>query len=231
MDEPEDPPKKPALEDMADAVRDAQQRVSELANRWLEGRFGAREGESPLAVASEIGARAEQFVRGFFRGLVDEPPTAGNDDAARATEGEAAKALKDAIPGMDQAARLLTRTTRTVSETFQEYLRDNAVDRSHPDAPVVIDGPFVVRHGTQLLGRIVQALGGALAEAGAEQPGAPEQPASEPRAHEGDKVAVKLDFAGLFRSLVLGRPAPERRAPPQDASDEPTEREPDGDAT
>jgi len=210
---------RPGLDDVVDSVRGVQQRVSELANKWLEGRFGAREGEGPMAVATEIGSRAEQFVRGFFRGLVDEPeaPDAGAEGAAGASAdagagkatGEAARALKDAIPGMDQAARLLTATTRTVSDTFQDYLRENAVDASRPDAPVVIDGRFVVQHGTQLLGRIVQALGGALAGGG----DARGEDAGEPR-HDEDKVPVKLDLGGLFRSLVLGSPAPEREAAP-----------------
>jgi len=178
-----------------DGVR---QKVKDLANRWLEDRFALREGEAADTVR-DLGARAETFVRGFFRGLFDK-----TEDAP----GEAGRpGLGDITPALDEAARVISRTGRTLQHTLQDYLREKA-DPSAPDAPVVIDGRFVVRHGTELFGRLVQALGGAIAS-----------PAAEPPPDEAPRVPVKVDFAGLFRSLVVGAPpssgAPAATAPRQ----------------
>lgn len=171
-------------------ARSVQAKVGDIANRWLKDRFGLRadpDGSYHFGDPQQLrdlGGRADQFVRGFFKGFLETPG---------APESEAAGAP---APSMTEImVKLLSRTGQTVNQAFQGYLRDNAVDAEHPREPVVLDAQFVVRHGAPLIGHIVQALGGAFSGA------APEEGAS---AGEAAKVDVKVELPEVFKTLLGG---------------------------
>lgn len=208
MDEPKDAPGYESSNG-PNGEKGLRKKVSELASQWLDERFGGGRDASGLAGEArlaELAAKAEDFVRGFFRGLIDEPRGATEG----ADSGPTPRPLAEMLPAVEEVTRLITKTTQTVSDSFQDYLREH-VAAERPSEPVVIDGKFVVRHGTQLVGRMIQALGAALAE-----------PRGDATRSEAPRVDVKVDFGGLFRSLVMGRPTASDAPPaaPGAASDD-----------
>ena len=175
---PEAPPAKPSTQD----------RLNDIANRWLEDRFGLKVGDGGLHLPDsesikDFGTRAEQFVRSFFKGFLDKTP----DELT----GLQASDLPSAA---ELATRLIAKTTGTVSNAFNDYLRENAVES--PDKPVVIDGRFLMRHGAPLLGRMIQAIGGAFAE----DVKAEHIPEPHP------KVDVQVEVPQVFKSLLAKLP-------------------------
>ncbi|MFO0749873.1 MAG: hypothetical protein U1F43_30010 [Myxococcota bacterium] len=201
-DEPPQVEKQEPVQD-SELLKNLEAKVGDIANRWLKERFGVREEADGFLHfpeterVKELAVKAEQFMRGFFRGFMERPELAAASAAApQVTE----------VMG-----KLLTRTTQTVTDAFQDYVRENAVDEAHPTGPVVLDGRFVMRHGGPLIGRIVQALGGAFSSDGR----------SEAHAHDGPPVEVKVELPDVFKTLLSGRIAGDDKAPagPAGASD------------
>jgi hypothetical protein len=133
-------------------------KVTRAANEFLKARLGLEEGADGglslpnRGVFENIGERADQFVRGFFRGFVEKTPE----------EREAAAGVRDPkdVPSPTEVVtRLLERVSETMSGTFHEYLKDHVVSPTEPEKQVVVDGRFVLRHGAPLLASFVHALG------------------------------------------------------------------------
>jgi hypothetical protein len=196
-----------------DALRE---RVTEAASDFLKDRLGLERGldgslQFPERGAFEnIGQRADQFVRGFFRGFVDKTPE----------EREVAAGLRDPkdVPSSTEiATRLLSKVSETMSGTFREYLKDHVVDPHKPDSQVVVDGRFVMRHGAPLIASFVQALGTRFNDKGAPANG-PAEPSAEP-----PHVDYRVDLPSLFKSLFVrpaegapsDPPAPSPSTPPE----------------
>lgn len=208
-----------------------EQRIVGLANDWLKTRLGLEERadgtlELPQRGSFEnLGEKADQFMRGFFRGFIEKTPE----------DREAQAGLRDPanVPNATEVAmRLLSRASAAVTESFHDYLKE-AVPPTPPAAPptspggatpepappVSIDGRFLLRHGAPLIGRIVQALGAAFtnpSEANAAAPTAPTVPHGDPET----RVDYRVDLPSLMKSLITGRagtsaaPAPPTPAPP-----------------
>lgn len=195
-----------------DELRD---KVSEAANAFLKARLGLEEGVDGTlrlperGVFENIGQRADQFVRGFFRGFVAKTPE----------EREAAAGLRDPkdVPGGTEiAARLLGRVSETMSGAFHAYLKDHVVDPNKPEEQVVVDGRFVLRHGAPLIATFVQALGTrfsneAPGEGGDRAPEATPLNAPIEEAPEGESgaphVDYRVDLPSVFTSLFVRPPA------------------------
>jgi len=180
----------------AGSIDTLRERVTEAASDFLKDRLGLERGldgslQFPERGAFEnIGQRADQFVRGFFRGFVDKTPE----------EREVAAGLRDPkdVPSSTEiATRLLSKVSETMSGTFREYLKDHVVDPHKPDSQVVVDGRFVMRHGAPLIASFVQALGTRFNDKGAPA-NAPAEPTSEP-----PHVDYRVDLPSLFKSLFV----------------------------
>jgi hypothetical protein len=231
-DGPGDPPKPPPTQNegprgagstASTPAGSIEQRIVGLANDWLKTRLGLEERpdgmlELPQRGSFEnLGEKADQFMRGFFRGFVEKTPE----------DREAQAGLRDPanVPNATEVAgRLLSRASAAVTGAFHDYLKE-AVPAPppasptgatpEPPPPLSIDGRFLLRHGAPLIGRIVQALGTAFtnpSEANAAAPTAPHGDAET-------RVDYRVDLPSLMTSLLTGRapaaatPSPAGAAP------------------
>ncbi|MBL8784056.1 MAG: hypothetical protein JNJ59_04060 [Deltaproteobacteria bacterium] len=197
-------------------------KVTETATEFLKNRLGLEDVAGALKLPDipafeNVGQRAEQFIRGFFRGFVDKSP--------EEREVEAGTRAPDDVPNATEImGRLLAKASDSVSTTFHTYLQDNVVghDATQKD-PVVVDGRFVFRHGAPLLASFVQALGAQFAstpsplDPDAVGPAATRPEAAGPKPH----VDYKVDVPAIFKSLFV-RPT-EPAAPEADVSGPPVE--------
>ena len=189
--DPRDPP---------NPIGDLRNKVTEAASEFLKAKLGFEEGVDgglqfpDRGVFENFGQRADQFVRGFFRGFADKPPEARDVTAGMHDP-------RDVPSGAEVATRLLAKVSDTMSTAFHDYLQDHAVDPDKPGEPVVVDGRFVLRHGAPLLATLVQALGTKLNEPRGAEPF---------EAHDDDaKPAVdyRLDLPSVFKSLFVRPPS------------------------
>ena len=217
-----------------------EQRIVGIANDWMKARLGLEERpdgtlELPQRGSFEnLGEKADQFMRGFFRGFIEKTPE----------DREAQAGLRDpaSVPNATEVAgRLLSRASAAITGAFHDYLKD-AVPPTTPAAPptsptaatpepappVSIDGRFLLRHGAPLIGRMVQALSAAFTnpnEANAATPTAPTVPHGDPET----RVDYRVDLPSLMKSLITGRagaaPTPAATTPttPATAPAAPTE--------
>jgi|GEM_PF-1993616 len=134
--------------------------LSKASHGWLRDRFRLDEdAEGQLHIPEpqrwpDLGTRAEQFVSGLMKGLVQKTPE----------EKEAAMGLRDPedVPrGTEVIGRLLSRFSNTVTDTWKEFVAEHA-SRETAEGKKVVDGEFVVRHGATLLGTFVSRLGEAF---------------------------------------------------------------------
>lgn len=196
----------------ASPIDELRTKVTDAASDFLKARLGLEEGVDGAlhfpdrGMFENIGQRADQFVRGFFRGFVEKTP-----EEREVVAGE--RDPKDVPSGTEVATRLLAKVSETMSGTFHEYLAENAVDPTHPETPVVVDGRFLLRHGAPLLASFVQALGSRFSEAGtAREPlmPTPEQ-AEEAAHHEAEEhkphVDYRVDLPSVFKSLFVRPPS------------------------
>lgn len=205
-----------ATEESASSIDDLRDKMTRAANEFLKSRLGLEEGiDGSLQLPdqgtfADIGQRADQFVRGFFRGFVDKTPE----------EREVASGLRDPkdVPSPTEvAARLLGRVSDTMSGAFHEYLKDKVVDPDQPDEQVVVDGRFIMRHGGPLLASMVRALGTRFSGGydggidAAREPvdaGAPEGAETETKQTTVTPyVDYKVDLPSVFMSMFV-RPPP-----------------------
>ncbi len=197
----------------ASPIDDLRAKVTDAASDFLKARLGLEEGiDGSLrfpdrGMFENIGQRADQFVRGFFRGFVDKTPEEREVMAG-------VRDPKDVPSGAEVATRLLSKVSETMSGTFHEYLADNAVDPTKPEAPVVVDGRFILRHGAPLLASFVQALGSRFSEQGtARDPLMPTEEEAEAVAlqHAGEEhkphVDYRVDLPSVFKSLFVRPPS------------------------
>jgi len=184
-------------------------KVTDAASDFLKARLGLEEGVDGTlqfpdrGVFENFGQRADQFVRGFFRGFVDKTPEEREVMAG-------VRDPKDVPSGTEVATRLLAKVSETMSDTFQGYLADNAVDPTHPETPVVVDGRFLLRHGAPLLASFVQALGSRFSEQGVARD--PLMPTAEDEAHHAAEehkphVDYRVDLPSVFKSLFVRPPS------------------------
>jgi len=201
--EPSSPPASP--------IDELRAKVTDAANEFLKARLGVEEGiDGSLrfpdrGVFENIGERADQFVRGFFRGFVDKTPEEREVMAG-------VRDPKDVPNGAEVATRLLAKVSETMSGTFHEYLADHAVDPTKPEKPVVVDGRFILRHGAPLLASFVQALGSRFSEAGtARDPLMPASDDGDAKHHANDEgaphVDYRVDLPSVFKSLFVRPPS------------------------
>jgi len=186
----------PAGDSPIDALRD---KMTAAANEFLKARLGLEEGangrlELPDRGAFEnLGQRADEFVRGFFRGFVDKTPE----------EREAQAGLRDPkdVPNATEVVgRLLGKVSEAVSGTFHQYLKEHAADPEKPDKEVVVDGRFILRHGAPLLASFVQALGTRFSP---DTPHEPVNTAPEPPTEPPPHVDYRVDLPSVFKSLFV----------------------------
>ncbi len=234
-DGPGDPPTPPPTQTQAEGPRVAgsaarppagsiEQRIVGLANDWMKARLGLEERpdgvlELPQRGSFEnLGEKADQFMRGFFRGFVEKTPE----------DREAQAGLRDPanVPNATEVAgRLLSHASAAVTGAFHAYLKEAVPPTPpaspltsqtgatpEPAAPVSIDGRFLLRHGAPLIGRIVQALGTAFTNPSA----ANAAPSTAPHTDAETRVDYRVDLPSLMTSLITGRagaapaPAPTR---------------------
>lgn len=185
------------------AIDELRNKMTAAANEFLKTRLGLEEAangrlELPdRGVFENLGQRADEFVRGFFRGFVDKTPE----------EREALAGLRDPkdVPNATEVVgRLLGKVSEAVSGSFHQYLKEHAVDPASPDKEVVVDGRFILRHGAPLLASFVQALGTRFS------PDTPHEPVNTAPAEgseaPGPHVDYKVDLPSVFKSLFV-RPA------------------------
>jgi hypothetical protein len=193
-----------------------EQRIVGIANDWLKTRLGLEERpdgtlELPQRGAFEnIGEKADQFMRGFFRGFIEKTPE----------EREAQAGLRDpaTVPNATEVAgRLLSRASAAVTGAFHDYLKEavpppapTAPTAAGPEpaptaAPVHIDGRFLLRHGAPLIGRIVQALGTAFTNPSDVNAAAPGGAPAAPHGDAETRVDYRVDLPSLMKSLITGR--------------------------
>lgn len=157
-------------EDVTTTVDDAEpipilgDAIAQASHTWLRDRFGLVEDpQGALHVPDaarwpDLGQRADQFVRGFFRGFVEKSPE----------EREARYGLRSAddVPAPSElVGRLLTRFSHTVTDTWNDYIAEHA-ERTTEDGEKVVDGAFVVEHGAGLIGTLLSRLGEAFEDVG-----------------------------------------------------------------
>lgn len=187
-------------------------KVTETASEFLKNRLGLEDVAGALKLPDipafeNVGLRAEQFIRGFFRGFVDKSPEEREVEAGT-------RAPEDVPNATEIMGRLLAKASDSVSTTFHSYLKDNVVGDATQKDPVVVDGRFVFRHGAPLLASFVQALGAQFAttasplDPDAVGPAATRPEAAGPKPH----VDYKVDVPAIFKSLFV-RPA--ETAPPE----------------
>jgi len=206
-----------ATADGATPVLDAlRAKVTETATDFLKNRLGLEDVGGSLRLHDipafeNVGQRAEQFIRGFFRGFVDKSP--------EEREVEAGTRAPDDVPNATEImGRLLAKASDSVSTTFHTYLQENVVGHDAAQKePVVVDGRFVFRHGAPLLASFVQALGAQFAttasplDPDAVGPAATRPEAAGPKPH----VDYKVDVPAIFKSLFVrpSEPADATAAP------------------
>lgn len=186
-------------------IADLRDKVTEAASEFLKAKLGLENGVDgslqfpDRGVFENFGQRADQFVRGFFRGFVDKTP-----EEREVMAGE--RDPKDVPSGTEVATRLLAKVSDTMSTAFHEYLQDHAVDPEHPEQPVVVDGRFMLRHGAPLLATFVAALGTKFNDQRGAEPFEPDDAESKPA------VDYRVDLPSVFKSLFV--------RPPADANDD-----------
>jgi hypothetical protein len=182
----------------SDPIGDLRERITAAAEGFMKARLGLEEGADGSlqlpnrGVFENVGQQADQFLRGFLKGVVEKTPE----------EREAAAGLRDKadVPSATEVVgRLLSKASGAVSTSFQQYLKTHV---AAPDdkSQVVVDGRFLLQHGAPLLAGFVQALGRQFAEKGPEDS---DTPAPEPVADAGPKVDYKVDLPSLFTSLFV----------------------------
>lgn len=189
-----------------DPIGELRERITTAAEDFLKARLGLEEGADgslrlpERGVFENVGQRADQFLRGFLKGVVERTPEEREADAGLRDKADVPNAT-------EVVGRLLSKASGAVSTSFHQYLKDHVVT---PDekGPVVVDGRFLLQHGAPLLAGFVQALGQRFADQ-AQTDGAAQDtsPAEQPQAANDDaaapKVDYKVDLPSLFTSLFV----------------------------
>lgn len=177
------------------------ERVSSAAAGFLKARLGLEEDADGTlhlpqrGVFEDVGQRADQFLRGFLKGVVERTPEEREADAGLRDKADVPSAT-------EVVGRLLSKASGAVSTSFHQYLKDHVA--ADPKEPVVVDGKFLLRHGAPLLAGFVQALGAEFAEqAAATGEDAPSDPAPPGEDTPPPRVDYKVDLPSLFTSLFV----------------------------
>jgi len=181
------------------------ERVTEATSSFLKNRLGLEEGADGAlhlpdrGVFENVGQRAEQFIRGFLKGVVERTPEEREVDAG-------VRAKNDVPNTTEIIGRLLSKASDAVSTSFHQYLKDH-VPAAGTSEPVVVDGRFLLQHGAPLLATFAQALGSQFADKGDTAQSAAAAPPPEPVADtdttSGPKVDYRVDLPSLFTSLFV----------------------------
>lgn len=183
-------------------ISELRERVTEATASFLKNRLGLEEGADGVlhlpdrGVFENVGQRAEQFIRGFLKGVVERTPEEREVDAGVRP--------KEDVPNTTEIiGRLLSKASGAVSTSFHQYLKDH-VPTPDGSEPVVVDGRFLLQHGAPLLATFAQALGSQFADKAAPAQKAAE-PAPEPTAEPdtSTKVDYRVDLPSLFTSLFV----------------------------
>lgn len=198
-----------------DPIGELREKITAATEGFLKERLGLETGPDgglqlpDRGVFENVGQRADQFLRGFLKGIVERTPE----------EREADQGLRDKtdVPSATEVVgRMLSKASGAVTNSFHQYLAQHVAPSASGDKPVVVDGRFLLQHGAPLLAGFVQALGQQFAdkadkplEAGDEAaPEAPEHAAAD-QATPAPRVDYKVDLPSLFTSLFV-RPQPPR---------------------
>jgi hypothetical protein len=185
----------------SDPIAELRERVTAAAEGFLKARLGLEEGADgslhlpDRGVFENVGQRADQFLRGFLKGVVERTPEEREVDAGLRDKADVPNAT-------EVVGRLLSRASGAVSTTFHQYLKDNVVT---DNSQVVVDGRFLLQHGAPLLAGFVQALGQQFADkpAGAPSDELEGATADSPGEKPAPKVDYKVDLPSLFTSLFV----------------------------
>ncbi len=198
---PQSPPSPPSPPSPIDELRE---RVTEATSSFLKNRLGLEEGADGAlhlpdrGVFENVGQRAEQFIRGFLKGVVERTPEEREVDAG-------VRAKNDVPNTTEIIGRLLSKASGAVSTSFHQYLKDH-VPAAETSEPVVVDGRFLLQHGAPLLATFAQALGSQFADK-SDPTQNTAAPAPEPVADLDEKTSPKVDYRvdlpSLFTSLFV----------------------------
>lgn len=206
----------------ASPIDELRRKVSDAASGFLKQRLGLEQDEAGNlhlpergGVFENVGQRADQFLRGFLKGVVEKTP--------EEREAEAGLRDKDDVPSATEVVgRLLSKASDAVSTSFHRYLKQHV--NPDPKAQVVVDGQFLFQHGAPLLATFVQALGSQFAEREADPTGPGEDAPADPKAPDAqsaapasegaepgaERVDYRVDLPSLFTSLFV-RPRDDER--------------------
>lgn len=182
-----------------DPIGELREKITAATEGFLKARLGLESGPDgglqlpDRGVFENVGQRADQFLRGFLKGVIERTPE----------EREADQGLRDKadVPSATEVVgRMLSKASGAVSTSFHQYLQDHVAT---DDKPVVVDGRFLLQHGAPLLAGFVQALGQQFAEKADGE--ASDTPATEPGPDDTStpKVDYKVDLPSLFTSLFV----------------------------
>lgn len=191
-----------------DPIGELREKITAATEGFLKARLGLETGPDgglqlpDRGVFENVGQRADQFLRGFLKGIVERTPEEREADAGLRDKADVPSAT-------EVVGRMLSKASGAVTTSFHQYLAQHAAPG---DKPVVVDGRFLFQHGAPLLAGFVQALSQQFADKadkpeGETAPDPSEQAAAPDQAPPPPRVDYKVDLPSLFTSLFV-RPEP-----------------------
>lgn len=201
--------------DAPDPIGELREKITAATEGFLKARLGLETGPDgglqlpDRGVFENVGQRADQFLRGFLKGIVERTPE----------EREAEAGLRDKadVPSATEVVgRMLSKASGAVTNSFHQYLAQHVAPSTAGEKPVVVDGRFLLQHGAPLLAGFVQALGKQFADKAdgpAQNTGEPAPEATAEAAPPAEapspRVDYKVDLPSLFTSLFVRPRDPE----------------------